>query len=70
MTPTQAQTAVGKRNNYALCVVHKDRQHLTKDFVRANAKFVTNIGELVATKVSLMNNFNNSQLQLFNNNEA
>lgn len=69
MTPTQAQTAVDKQNNYALCVVHKNGQILTKDFVRANAKFVVNIGALVAAKVSSMNNFNNSQWQLFSSNE-
>lgn len=69
MTPTQAQTAVDKQNNYALCVVHKNGQQLTKDFIKANAKFVVNIGTLVAAKVSSMKNFNNSQWQLFSSNE-
>ncbi|MBL7829530.1 MAG: hypothetical protein JNK41_00770, partial [Saprospiraceae bacterium] len=69
MTPTQAQTAVDKQNNYALCVVHKNGQHLTKEYVRANAKFVVNIGALVAAKVSSMNSFNSNQWQLFSSNE-
>jgi hypothetical protein len=69
MTPTQAQTAVEKQNNYALCVVHKSGLPLTKDHVKTNAKFVINIGALIATKVSSMNSFNNSQLQLFSSND-
>ncbi len=69
MTPTQAQTAVNKQNIYALCVVHKSGLPLTKDYIIANAKFVINIGVLVSAKVNSMNSFNNSQLQLFSNND-
>lgn len=69
MTPTQAQTSIEKRENYALCVVQKSELPLTKEFVRLNAKFVVNIGSMIKAKVDVMANFNNSQSQLLNSND-
>lgn len=69
MTPTQAQTAVDKPNNYTLCVVHKNGQQLTKEFVKANCKFVIGIGTLVKAKVDAMTNFNNSQWHLLSSSD-
>lgn len=60
MTPTQARTAVSKPGNYALCVVHCGDQPLTKEFVAANCRFVTNIGSLITERVNAMSNFENT----------
>ena len=51
MTPAQGQAAVKNRENYILCVVHKDGSALTKVYVEKNAKFVMNIGQLIKEKV-------------------
>jgi cell fate (sporulation/competence/biofilm development) regulator YlbF (YheA/YmcA/DUF963 family) len=61
LTPTQAITAVQKPKHYSLCVVHKNGQELTKQYVAENAKFVNNIGELIANKVQDVQRFNNTQ---------
>ncbi len=64
LTPTQANTAVQKPRFYSLCVVHKNGQKLTKEYVAENAKFVTNIGELIVTKFQDIQMLNNSQNNL------
>jgi hypothetical protein len=61
LTSTQAETAVGKPNNYALCVVRKDGSAITKEYIKQNAKFITNIGHLLVGKVQQMTNFNQNQ---------
>ena len=44
-----------------MCVVHKNGQELTKEYVAENAKFVNNIGELIVSKVQDVQRFNNAQ---------
>lgn len=61
LTPTQANTAVQKPKHYSLCIVHKNGQKLTKEYVSENAKFVNNIGELIVSKVQDVQRFNNNQ---------
>ena len=61
LTPTQANAAVQKSKHYSLCVVHKNGQELTKEYVAENAKFVNNIGELIVSKVQDVQRFNNAQ---------
>ena len=61
LTSTQAETAVSKPNNYALCVVRKDGSVITKEYIKQNAKFITNIGHLLVGKVQQMTNFNQNQ---------
>lgn len=61
LTPTQAKTAVQKPKHYSLCVVHKNGQKLTKEYIAENAKFVNNIGELIVSKVQDVQRFNNTQ---------
>ena len=61
LTPTQANAAVQKPKHYSLCVVHKNGQELTKEYVAENAKFVNNIGDLIVSKVQDVQRFNNTQ---------
>lgn len=42
---------------------------MTKEYVRANSKFVINIGSLLENKVNSMDYFNRKQWQIFNTNE-
>lgn len=70
LTSTQANTAIQKPKNYSLCVVHKNGQKLTKEYITKNVKFVTNIGELIVGKVQDVQRFNNSQSTLTLENEG
>ncbi len=61
MTTKQAETAVEKGDGFLLCVVPvgNDGTNLEKEEVRANMRFVQNIGPLVepqCTKLDLLNN--------------
>lgn len=66
LTPTQALMASNNSAHYALCVVQKDGTPLTKDYVQSNARFVINIGNLVAEKVNTMNQLKSNQNQISN----
>jgi hypothetical protein len=52
MTSTQAKKAVDNAATFCLCVVPLTGVEITDDIIRTTARFVTNIGELLKTKVS------------------
>ncbi len=52
MTNTQGKTAVDHPKSFCLCVVPLPGNEVDDDIVRAAARFVTNIGELLKSKVS------------------
>jgi hypothetical protein len=52
MTVTQAKTAVAERNRFALCVVVVEKEELVVEDVRANAWFVTDIGDKLENAVA------------------
>lgn len=52
MTSTQAKKAVENPVTFCLCVVPLIGVEITEDIIRSNARFVTNIGDLLKPKVS------------------
>jgi hypothetical protein len=52
MTSTQGKKAVDHCTSFCLCVVPLTGVEITDDIIRTNARFVTNIGELLKPKVS------------------
>ena len=69
MTPLQARTAVNETDNYALCVVHKNGNTLTKEYVRKYSKFVIDIGERLTDKVQEVEEFESTKSEIANTNE-
>jgi hypothetical protein len=69
MTANQATSAVKEAANYALCVIQKNGLEVDTEFVKNNARFVTNIGVLLRGKVEQVGAFENSKTQIANTNE-
>jgi len=61
MTVTQAKMAVTERSRFALCIVVVDTEDLVEDDVRANAWFVTDIGDKLETAVANFEEFETTQ---------
>lgn len=57
MTTTQAKKAVDNAEIFCLCVVPLIDVEITEDIIRTNARFVTNIGDLLKPKVSEATSF-------------
>lgn len=69
MTPYQASSAVQKSDNYALCVVQKNGSVVNKDYIRKNARFVTDIGDKLHDKVVEVGEFESTKTEIANTNE-
>ena len=69
MTPYQASSAVQESDNYALCVVQKNGSVVNKDYIRKNAKFVTDIGDKLQDKVEEVGEFESTKTEIANTNE-
>jgi len=61
MTFTQAKQARDNSNEYVLCVVKLDGLEITEENVRNNARFITNIGQMIQDKVSKAENLKHEQ---------
>lgn len=69
MTPFQAKSAVEEADNYALCVVHKKGTTVNEEYIRQNAKFVTDIGFKLKNKVVEVVEFEHNKTEIANTNE-
>lgn len=70
MTPTQAKTAANNPDSYSLCVIHKEMgENINKRYVKENATFVTDIGELIKAKVNEVEEFEENKRTISNTNE-
>lgn len=61
MTVTQAQEAVRKSLNYALCVIRIDASNITEDDIKDTARFVIDIGPKIEDKVRKARNLQEFQ---------
>ncbi|HLP10675.1 MAG TPA: hypothetical protein VK177_02025 [Flavobacteriales bacterium] len=55
MTITQGATACSTNEKYILCVIPVDKEEITVEMVKTNARFVTNISELLKDRVTKVN---------------
>lgn len=70
MTPTQAKTAANNPDTYSLCVIHKEiGEKINKRYVKENARFVMDIGDLIRGKVIEVEEFEEKKRTISNTNE-
>jgi len=61
MTVTQARMAVKESDRFVLCIVTIEDENVTKEEVRTNARFITDIGERLKLAVKEYDNFEATQ---------